>query len=189
MKSFRTSPCVTSSGLQDVLLRAQALERQGRSREACTALERGLGKNPEQLEWMRLLAYWLFRDGREVELLGWLERGPDSYRRDAYLVLQRASCLARLQKFGKARREYKRVLELTEDADLRQQAESDLEWLTREEETARAVKSGLDRARIGVLAGSLVLAGTGLFLWLARRRERLKGPVEATRDPSGEDPT
>jgi Flp pilus assembly protein TadD len=160
------------------MVQAQALERQGRSREACMVLERALAKDPEQIGWMRLLAYWLFRDGRELELLPMLQNGPDSYGRDAYLVYQEASCLARVQRFGQARRLYRRVLELTQDTNLRRQALGDLAWLEEEEATETAVKSGLTRARLGVLAGSLALAGGALFLWFARRREDVKGAVD-----------
>ena len=164
------------SDRQDALAQAQALERQGRSREACSVLSRALAKEPRRIDWMQTLAWWLYRDGRERELLQLLDKGPASYSQDAYLVLQKASCLARLQRLAEARKEYRRVLELTQDAALRKQAEHDLAWLREEEATDKAVRAGLSRARLGILAGTLVLGGSALFFWMARRRESVSRP-------------
>ncbi len=123
-----------------------------------------------------MLTYWLYRDGREKKLLNLLEEGPEAYSSDPYLVLQKASCLARLQDFGPAREAYQQVLDLTQDQALRKQATDDLQWLEREEATQGQVRAGLMRARLGILGGLVTLGGGALFLWLARRRESVQKP-------------
>jgi len=160
--------------------RAQRLDAEGQSREAVRVLEEATTANASH-PGRNLLAYYLLRDGREARYLELYARSESSWMSDPYLVFQHAQALYRLDRLGKARSEYERLLSMSGvDAQLIGQAKRNLAGLDREQSLLELQTASQGRARLLAGFGFALILGTAACLCFFERRSRVQAE-EASR--------
>jgi len=161
---------------QDPLQEAQALERVGKTREACTLLEAGLSDaGDRQTALAYRLAHLLMQDGRERRWMAIYQRYP-AWSRDGYLSLRYADACFRLDRLATAKRVYTEVIDLGPPR-IADSAKTNLGLLEAELGRIKAARAALWRSRALIAVGVFGLAATVGLAWIIGRRDQ-RSPEE-----------